>query len=189
MTPLVLKEWKASNKPIDDKANWIKISGRASGILSWILAILQVDPTTTISISEKRIEFTLASLSGTEHRIIPLASISSSYYGYHKPWKSALVVFALWAYLSAMFCSLIHCQFIGYLFGFLFSSIIAIIYYFLNRSLTLGFIEVSGVGSAIQFKKSIIENIDVNEKQAEYVCEVAQYLIESAKRKPNTSGV
>ncbi|NBY42727.1 MAG: hypothetical protein EBQ49_05480 [Verrucomicrobia bacterium] len=182
MTPLVLKEWKASNKPVDDKGNWIKISGRASGLLSWILALLQVDPTTTICISEKRLEFSVASLSGTEHRIIPLASVSSTFYGYHKPWKQAVLLFFIFGYVTISLCSLLHIPLIGYIFGLLLSTIIALIYYNLNRSLTLGFIELSGVASAIQFKRSVIENIDVDEKQAKYVSDLSQYLIESAKK-------
>lgn len=182
MTPLVLKEWKASNQPVDDQGNWIRISGRASGILSWILALLQVDPTTTICISERRIEFTLASLSGTEHRIIPLDSISSTYYGYHKPWKAALLVFILLFMLSIAISDLTGIIFAGYIIGFFISVVIGLIYYYLNKSFTLGFIEISGFPSAIQFKKSVIENIDVNEKQAKYVCELTQYLVESAKK-------
>jgi hypothetical protein len=186
MTPLVLKEWKTSNKPIDDSGNWIRISGRASGLISWILALLQVDPTTTICISEKRVEFTVASLSGTEHRIIPLASVSSTYYGYHKPWKNALFIFVLFAYFGFTLCALLHAAVQGYILGLVICAILALVYYNLNRSLTLGFIEFSGVASAIQFKRSVIENIDVDEKQAKYVSDLTQYLIESAKNKRPT---
>jgi hypothetical protein len=65
---------------------------------------------------------------------------------------------------------------------FLIGVAIALAYYFLNQTLTLGFIEDSGVPSAIQFKRSVIENLDIDEGQAKTVCIIVQKLIE-AKRK------
>lgn len=58
------------------------------------------------------------------------------------------------------------------------AAVIALAYYFLNRTLTLGFVENSGVVSGIMFKRSVIENIDINEKQARYACELTQAMIE-----------
>ena len=52
----------------------------------------------------------------------------------------------------------------------------------LNRSLTIGIIEVSGVVSGIQFKKSVIENVDVDQKQAEIGCELIQALVERKQK-------
>jgi len=51
----------------------------------------------------------------------------------------------------------------------------------LSRTLTLGFVEHSGVVSGIRFKRSVIEGIDVNEQQGHYICQITQALIE-AKR-------
>ena len=71
----------------------------------------------------------------------------------------------------------------GFLFGIAIAVGISLLYYFLSRTLTLGFVEHSGVISAIKFKRSVIENVDVNEGQARYICEITQFLIE-ASRKP-----
>ena len=36
--------------------------------------------------------------------------------------------------------------------------------------------------SAIQFKRSVVENQDINEHQAGYVCQMTQYLVERRLR-------
>ena len=38
------------------------------------------------------------------------------------------------------------------------AAVVALIYYSLNKTMTLGFVENSGLISAIQFKRSVIEN-------------------------------
>jgi hypothetical protein len=55
---------------------------------------------------------------------------------------------------------------------------IAALLYFLNRTLTLGFVEISGVISSIRFKRSVIENIDIDQEQSRRVCELTEALID-----------
>ena len=62
-------------------------------------------------------------------------------------------------------------------------AVIAALVYYLNRTLTLGFVEQSGVISGIRFKRSVIENIDINQEQSKMVCLLVQRLIESKQRK------
>ena len=76
-------------------------------------------------------------------------------------------------------------MFIGLLLGiptFGIGAIIGVIYYYLNKHMTLGFIELSGVGNGIAFKRSVIEGINVDEKQAQQVAELVQKLIDAKKR-------
>jgi len=60
---------------------------------------------------------------------------------------------------------------------------LGLVYYFLNRQLTLGFIENSGVVNGIRLKRSVIENVDINEDQAKNVCLMIQKLIEAKSRR------
>jgi len=182
MSPLVIKQWEASNQTIDSDGNYIKIIGRQGGLISWILALLKVDPITSVSVSQHRVEFSAASLSGTEHRMIPIGNVCSTYYGYYKPWKAAVLLFFLFGYIASVLAGAIsNSMGFGFLFGVIIGIAVSFLYYFLSRTLTLGFIEHSGVISAIKFKRSVIENIDVNESQARYICEITQFLIEAAR--------
>jgi hypothetical protein len=151
---LVIKAWKASEQPIDDKGNHIAIS--------------------------ERLEFSSASLSGTQSRLIPLQGICSTYYGYHKPWKMALAIGALSLFMGS---SMMARSFSAGLVVMLIGWAIAAVIYFLNRTLTLGFIENSGAVNGIQFKRSVIENIDITQEQARQVCELMQKLIEAKEKR------
>jgi hypothetical protein len=176
MGALVLKQWSVKNE-VDQAGNYVFITGREGGFIAWILALLGVDPTTSIKVSMKRVEFQQSSLAGTSNRMIPLQGVCSTYYGYHKPWKESLGLFVVLTLLFGYFGMTTNSGGIT-VFGMLISIVLAIVYYFLNRTLTLGFVENSGVISGIHFKRSVIENVDVNEKQARLVCELTQTLIE-----------
>ncbi|MFZ6657664.1 hypothetical protein [Undibacterium sp. TJN19] len=185
MSALVIKEWKVGNKAIDDKNNFISVTGRKSGLIAWLLSLLGVDPTTKIMVGLDRVEFTSNSLAGTESRMIPLQSICSSYYGYHKPWKEASTFFVIGLGFSSLLSQALGAT--GSLVILLVGIAIALAYYFLNRELTLGFVENSGVINGIRFKRSVIENIDVNEEQAKAACVIIQKLIEAKEKRTLTT--
>lgn len=186
MSALVIKSWQAETRPIDENNNYVSIVGRESGLIAWVLSKVAVDPTTKITVGPERLEFSSASLSGTESRIIPLESISSSYYGYYKPWKQSVGIFFLF-FIMAMSFARGGGGAVGGFMIFLITAgigaVIAALVYYLNRTLTLGFVEQSGVVSGIRFKRSVIENIDINQEQSKMVCLLVQRLIESKQRK------
>jgi hypothetical protein len=183
MAVYVIKSWRASDQP-DQQRNFVTIIGRRQGIISWLLALFGIDPTVTIRIGEARIEFSEASLSGSVRRLIPLSSVCSSLYGYNKPWRRAVgIAFTLFWAVAVVSTEINRQPSLDILVVALLCSIaLALLYYFLNRTLTLGFVENSGVVSAIQFKRSVVENQDINEHQAGYVCQMTQYLVERRLR-------
>jgi hypothetical protein len=157
---LVIKKWYAGDDA-NESGNFVHLVGREAGILSWLLSIFKIDPTSEIEIKDNLIKFTSASLAGQEKRIIPLNSITSAYYGYEKPWKMALVLTVL----------LIPVFFIGLIVGPL--------YYFLNKNLTVGVVEASGWVGTFSFKRSVIEGQNINEEEAYKVIEIIRSQIEA----------
>jgi hypothetical protein len=183
MGTIVLKSWRVKKEP-DNKGYFIAINGREGGLIAWFLALVKIDPTTTLKVNMNRVEFIVASLAGTDNRLIPLTNISSTYYGYHKPWKIALGIIFLFVAIASGAAQ--SGGFLAGLLTFLLGVIISLVYYFLNRSLTIGIVEISGVVSGIAFKRSIIENIDVDEKQAKFACDLIQALIERKQQMKNS---
>lgn len=157
---LVIKNWYAG-KSANENGDFVHIVGRESGILSWFLSLFKIDPTNEIEIKDNLINFTASSLAGQEKRVIPLKSITSAYYGYKKPWKMALFLTAL---LTPLF-------FIG--------LVVGPVYYFLNKSLTVGVVEASGWVGAFSFKRSIIEGQNISEEEAYEVIKIIRTLIET----------
>lgn len=189
MSALVIKAWRADTKPIDDQNNFVSITGRKGGLIAWILSLMGIEPTTNILVGLERIEFTSASLAGTESRLIPLQSVCSSYYGYHRPWKAAAWIIAAFVFIGVTIGSMVAGggyrggALAFYMMMSLVGVVIGLIYYFLNTTLTLGFVEHSGVVNGIRFKRSVIENVDINEEQSKIVCIIVQRLIEARERR------
>ncbi len=141
---LVLKKWTI-NEGAATGENRLHIHGREEGILSFVFSLIGIDPTTTLDLSDSKLMFTRGSWDGQKKIVIPLDSISSCYFGYSKPWKQALILGLL---TMPIF-------FIGIILGPL--------YYFLNKQLELGIIDNSGSFYPIAFKRSVVENVKIDE--------------------------
>ena len=81
---LVLREFKIYEEASPDGLS-LKIVGRASGIIAWLLTVMGFNPETTLIVSQEEVSFKSSSLYGEINRLVPLASISSSNCGYSKP--------------------------------------------------------------------------------------------------------
>ncbi|MEJ1973534.1 MAG: hypothetical protein WDM96_14050 [Lacunisphaera sp.] len=163
MKSYAITSWKASNQAVDERKNLVSISGRAEGFFGWLLSKLKIGPIVSVAISADEVRFSQGSLQGSITRVIPLENICSTYYGYNKPWLEAVLIAVL----------------LGWIFGI--GIILAIIYYYLNKSLVLGFVEMSGGVHIIGFKRSIIEGQNIDETSAAYVTELTQALIDNRK--------
>ena len=157
---LVLKQWYAS-KTANANGDYVHLVGRAAGLLAWFLSLIGVDPTTEIEIKKNMIISTTSSLAGRTRRVIPMKSVSSAFFAYEKPWKQALFIGIL----------LLPIWFLGVVVGPL--------YYFLNKKLTVGVLEVSGWPSDFSFKRSIIEGKNIGEDEAYEVIDIIHDLIEA----------
>jgi len=188
-TPLVLKSWYASDKPLPD-GSFIHITGRRAGLVGFLFALLGIDPVTTLKVSNKRIEFHSASLTGTSHRITPLSSVSSSYFGFFKPLFSSIAVGVVAGLIIALIVGIVR----GFVFGMNYGGaaslltmligfgggvVVAFIYYKINVTQTVGFVELSGDNYYIRFKPSVIEGISVDEAKAKYAAELIQHFIQT----------
>jgi hypothetical protein len=166
---LVIKSWSATEAP-DADGSYITIVGRQEGLLSWLLSIMGIDATTTLRIDAETVYFEAGSLAGFQQRVIPLANLSSAYFGYTKPWQTALVL------------GVVLTSFFGL------GLIVGPLYYFLNKELSLGVVETSGVLSGIEFKRSVIEGQNINEHESRRVTAIIQRLMMNAQRRNERAG-
>ena len=168
---LVIKKWRASDKP-EVGGIYVFIEGREEGFFSFLLSIIGIDPTTTLSVSQNHFICEQGSLAGLTRRVIPLRNISSMYYGYTKPW------------LNAMIGGLIFAPFtLGI------SVIIALFVYWLNKQLEQGVVENSGVVSAIAFKPSVIEGQNIDENDGMRIIKIVSSLLDKLHGSGREAGV
>lgn len=157
---LVIKKWYAGDDT-DENDNHVHLVGRESGLLSWVLSLFKIDATSEVEIKHNLIKFTSSSLAGQEKRIIPMNSITSAYYAYEKPWKTALFLTLLLMPLYGL------------------GLIVGPLYYVLNKNLTVAVVEASGWTGSFSFKRSIIEGQNINEEEAYHVIDIVRALIEA----------
>ncbi len=162
---LVIKEWFASEEP-NENGDYVFLSGREGGLVSWLLSVFGIDPTSEVKIQDDLIRFDTSSLAGIEKRIIPLASVSSAYYAYLKPWKVALL-------LIVIALGLVNVSP-----WFIFFLAVGPAYYFYNKELTIAVVEIAGTTSSFSFKASVIEGQSIDEDQAHKVIDIIRQLIE-----------
>ncbi len=175
MAAYVIKSWKAQTEPIDDSQSFVQIEGRAGGFLSWLLSLVNISPTISLVVSSEKITFAEGSLAGSLRYQTPLENTCATFYGYTKPWKEAVAIGVI----------------VGMVTLFLFAIpgiIVGVLYYFLNKTLTVGYSDMGGLRNAIHFKRSLIEGQNIDEAEAEKVCNIIQNLVD-AKRCANGSGI
>lgn len=187
LTPLVIRTWRALDVA-DQEGCYVVILGRAAGITAWLGSIVSLDLTVSMKVNSERIEFAITSLSGYEMKFIPLCNVCSTICGYSKPWKKALLIFFAVFFPTYIILMTIDQDVRGsgsisaLALGLLLSLAAAVAYYLLNRSFTIGFVEDSGERSIICFKRSVLENQEIDEVQAGYVSQLIQALIEHKQK-------
>jgi len=166
-TAFVIKSWSASSNPDADQ-NYVNILGRAGGLVTWLLNALGISPTVRLIVNGEKIIFQKGSLEGTFNYLTPLENTCSMFYAFKRPLKEALVLGVVLG--AATF----------FTFGIL-GIAIAILYYVLNKTLTIGFTDLGGRMSEIPFKRSVIEGQVIDEAEAARVCDIVQRLVDARR--------
>lgn len=193
MADYVIRSWLAGSEAVDREKNYVVIHGRRSGVIAFLLTVAGFDPTKTIKVNTRRVEIIDNSLFGAKRHFVPLGNVCSLFCGYHRPILGAFSIVGL---------SLVIGFFMGATFAlrnggmgavwFILSAGLgiaaAILFLILNKSLTLGFIELSGFTHFIDFKSSVIENQEIDEGKARAVCEIVQRLMDAHARNRATVG-
>lgn len=171
----VIKMWEASDVP-DEKGAYVEIAGRQSGLLSWLLTLIGIAPTVKLVVKESKVEFSQGSLNGFTERIIPASKISSTLYGYIRPWIEMVLIIVSAIIAGAFFAGTVDGTFGGVI--IVGGIIFAIIYYALNKAFVVGMVEVSGDHHKIVFKRSVIEGQAISETEGRRVADIIQGLID-----------
>ncbi len=175
---------------------YVRIVGRKSGLLAWLLSLLRIDSTTVFEVYQDRIVFKSANLSGATNTTIPLASVCLTASGFFKPVlyivvamsigiPSALGLFfsllAGMATRSSDVMSTLGCM---HLFALGFCAVLVWLY-FLRKTLLVSIQAHSGTLIAIAFKRSVMEGVSVEEEDAERVISLVNQLLLGQQSRPS----
>lgn len=160
---LALRRFRVNEAPAD--GNYVDISGRPTGLVSWLLGVFGIDDESRLTITATHLSLRKGSLYGQLHTIVPLTQVGKASCGYRK----SVGFFAFGAYfivngvVGALLRGLAQ---EGVLVALLLSLLlggILLLLYWLSTKMALG---VSDVSSAhyvgLSFKASVIEGVAVD---------------------------
>lgn len=181
-TSMVLKSFRISEDPSEPA---IEIIGRASGIVSWVLNLLQLEPGIEFIVTENEISFRSASLSGIHHTYIPLTKVTESNCGFQRSLLALIltVLFGLgfvFNLLRGLFGSryeLSESTSIAVLL-LLFAGVSALVYFLSKR---IGLSVITERSHGVVFKRSVIGNVSVDLPEALKAIEVINARILAAQ--------
>ena len=169
---LVLSELKVDREgPVP-----VQMSGRKAGLIAWILTKIGIDPTTTLTVTEHRVEISEGSLSGRVVHRIPLCSVSNIGAGYLKPF--GMLVAGVLLTVMGLCSAFAHGETSGSAVIFLLGAGACFADYYLCKTLALFVLSASGVGVHIAFKPGIIGVGAIDEAKAHEIVELVTDLVE-----------
>ena len=118
---------------VDPETRTLLISGRASGLIGFILNLIGVSPTTTFSLLFDRVELTESKLSSESRKVFPLNSTESTECGHRRSIGyivAAVILFFMGVNLWAGAGAMVALLFIGL-------SLVCVVGFFFSRRLFL----------------------------------------------------
>lgn len=150
---------------------YVRLVGRKSGLIAWLLTLCGVDTTTKLEVYADRVEYSYGSLSGNILEVIPLSKVSNLLCGRCKP-----VILLFWAVIAffAVFMT----------FGLsLILTVVFIVFYFLKKTTLVSIIPNSASETSIAFKRSLIEQKNISDEEAQQIIKIVAMLVEKANSK------
>ena len=173
--PLVLRRFQIDETGMSGANVWIE--ARQPGIVSFLLTMVGLDPNSSLRVTRGSISFQNSSVFGMNQVSTPLANVGAFVGGYRKPFWA--LVFSGLMMLAGL--SLAFTEDGGILLGlFVVLALIGLIYYYLQKTMFMGF-ETSGGGTyGFAFKASVLEGVGVDIKRVEGTIAYVNSLISSA---------
>jgi hypothetical protein len=171
----------------------IEISGRVSGIVSWVLTVMRLQPTFHLRVTQSSFSIVSSSLGGIQHTYIPLNAITLTACGYQRSILAfgLAVVFCLGFVLNLISGFLIANRSevgenMGRAFGFLILAGGAAIAFYFSKRIAIQ-VETGHPLHGLSFKPSVIESTSVDLPQALKVIEVLNALVLKARTTQSSS--
>lgn len=187
----VVKTWEASPRP-NEKGEYVRITGRQEGIISFVMSYFGIDPTVNITVTEKNYRLETRTFWGYAKRTIPIARISEVQDGFARAWLAPIIFWVIGLLVvSGAFPTLFGNGGVVGAFGMLFIAAIffgiGYLIYHLSRFLVIGVVGFGGSSkdawganraAAIAFKPSFIEGQKIDADAAERVGIIIQALVD-----------
>lgn len=191
---LVLREFHVSPDP--EAPTLIRIVGRISGIVAWLLTSLQLSPEVEFHVTQQDLSIRSSSLSGVSHLFVPIDHISSTECGYRRSLLALGIVLinAVAIVVTVLsFGGAANSSEVGGMLGAVFIDLIiggiAGLFYYLSKRIMLKIETEGGEHHGILFKRSVMEGVSVDLPDALRAIALlnAHILTQSRRKSPGMS--
>lgn len=174
---LVLKQFRVRSSP-SRESPVVEITGRRSGLVAFILSMIGLDPTVSLTVTSTEVRQRAASMSGETVDILPLRQIASVHASMTSP--IIILIMGILALLPGLLAVAVA---EGEPEGFmaLFPAVVLIVTYFVTgKKFSLAFITSAGGGVAIGFKPKTPSGQKLDLDRLNQVAEAVRDLISQA---------
>jgi hypothetical protein len=175
---LVVTDYWVSDTPRETDGAYINILARNSGLVAWLMTVLSIQSVHRLSVFYDDVVLERRSIFGYTRVLLPVPSVSSVITGYHKPWLKALLYWGVFAALGAG-VEQEYQSAIGGILVALLGTVIAIVVFILNRSLTVVVREQEGSLHGLSLKRSVIEGVEIDEQALSRITTVFGALLQN----------
>ncbi len=176
MSKNVLTEFKLN----EEEENFLSITCRPAGLLSWLLSKLGIVSTCSLKANSECLDFSGGALTGFDTTSVPLTKVSAIVYGLQKPIK--MLVLAILSLIAS-----------GYILtngGSGWLSLVFVILaayfgwkYYTGKNFYIGFMNGGDKLRAVFFHPSVIEGIKVDDEKVKEVCTVLRRTVLKSQQK------
>lgn len=138
----------------------VVIEGRPSGFIAWLLTTLSLDTLTTLEVTDAKVTFKEASLSGEIHHLVPIAAVSSTHCGFSQPiW---LLVFGGVLLILSVLSALGSREPGPALLGGILVALLCLVIFAFQKKIVITIETTGGLVLGLAFKPSAMEHVSIN---------------------------
>jgi hypothetical protein len=138
----------------------LEISGRPSGIIAWLLTIMNLSAETHMVVTDRFFSIKGASLMGEFNNFVPLPHVSSTHCGFSKPIGYIIAGFAV--AIFGVISGLNQRDGTPLIAGGLIVGLIFLVAYFFSRKLIIGIRTAGGLPFELMFKPGVLGSVRVD---------------------------
>lgn len=178
-------KWHAKNIP-DKDGYYVNVEGRGSGIISFLLTLIKLEPRVGLQVSADRLIFSERSFISENTSTTALSKITTTIYGWQNPIPEAFSTMIIVWVLAGAICGLLaeSIEGVGIVMaivvaglGFFIGIGAAALIFYLNRALTLGVQTEGGSIMWVKMRRSVIEGIKLDVELAKEASETIDRLV------------
>ena len=136
----------------------VNIVGRKTGFLGWLLAMMGLDPITTLQVTRQHVTFQETGFFGVTYKTLPLTMVASTECGYKK--SAGDLVWGILFILAALFFAAAGAG--GGFVLFLILGGYQLFRYWISRTISVGIVTAGSTFFGVRFKRGLIENVSVD---------------------------